>query len=139
MEMSPAPGDANRYEAPKVKLGSRQPSRRGLPSDQVLAARLLVARDRGGYPLGLWLRWNARPYLILAVLLVAYLALMAYGGTWLFFALALGFGLGTVLRDVGWLRGVRKTWSFSERVTDWEEVQRIAAGEAPAEVDGRRG
>jgi hypothetical protein len=48
--------------------------------------------------------------------------------------LALGFGLGTLLRDVGWLKGMRKTWSFSERVTDWEEVERIAAGD-PAEAD----
>ena len=128
METSPAPGDANPYEAPKVELGAGRTSRWGLPSDQVLAARLLVARDRGGYTLGVWLRWNARPNLLAAGLLVAWCALQAYAGSRALPALGLGFGLGMVVRDVSWLRGVRKTWSFSERVTDWEEVERIAAG-----------
>jgi hypothetical protein len=43
--------------------------------------------------------------------------------------LMLGLFLGVLLRDLGWARATAATWPFSERVTEWDKVRRIAEGE----------
>jgi hypothetical protein len=45
---------------------------------------------------------------------------------WAPFWLVLGMVAGSLLRDIGWVISIRRTWPFSERVTDWDKVQRFA-------------
>ena len=94
-------------------------------SDQALARRMLETRDCG-YSFSHFVRRNAKRYL----LFISYFgfALIAFGvlQLWMPFYLMLGMFAGCLLRDIGWLRVVGKTWPFSLKVTDWDKVQRLA-------------
>jgi hypothetical protein len=103
----------------------------GAPLERKLAVRMLKIRDRGGYGLGLFLRWNAKRYLFSIVYFGVALAYLAYAELWGLFSFALGLVAGMFLRDFGWVRAAAKSWPFTVRVTDWEEVQRIADEQPP--------
>ena len=47
--------------------------------------------------------------------------------------LALGALFGAFLRELRWYRSARKRWGFTEKIVDWERVERLAA-EAEREV-----
>jgi len=100
-------------------------------TEQQLAKHMLTHRA-DGYSLLYVLRKSAWRY-VLSVILVLIL-LTALAGTHdsiLKFAFLLGAGmlLGAMVRDVGWLRRIKTNWPFSEKVTDWEKVERIARGD----------
>jgi hypothetical protein len=86
---------------------------------------MLETRDRG-YSFPLFIRRGAKRYLLLFALFG--FALLAFGVLqyWMTFNLMLGMFVGCLLRDIGWFRAIGKTWPFSQKVTDWNEVQRIA-------------
>jgi hypothetical protein len=97
-------------------------------SDKILARRMLETRDQG-YSLGRYFRKNAKRYVFMVVYFGLSLALLAYLQIWIAFAVIAGLVSGCILRDIGWVRAVGKTWPFSMRITDWAEVERLAAGQ----------
>jgi hypothetical protein len=99
----------------------------GIPSEPLLARRLLEAR-RAGFGAGFYLRANARRYaLLLAVGLLA-AALLIYMRINLALVFVLGLLLGGFLRDLGWFRVIRLTAPFTEKVTNWALVKELASG-----------
>ncbi len=97
-------------------------------SDKILAERMLQARERGGYRIWPFVRMNAKGYVFLVTYFGAVLALLAFVGMWPVFAVIGGIVAGVFLRDVSWLVGIQRTWPFSAKVTNWESVEKIAAG-----------
>jgi hypothetical protein len=97
-------------------------------SDKSLAERMLRARERGGYRILPFVRMNAKGYIVLVVYFGALLAFFALTAMWSVFAVIAGVVAGVFLRDVSWLIGIQRTWPFSAKVTDWDKVQKIAAG-----------
>jgi hypothetical protein len=102
-------------------------------TDKTLAERLLRAREQGGYKILPFVRMNARGYVSLVLYFTTVLAFLAFAGVWPSFAVMGGLAAGVFLRDVSWLMGIQRTWPFSAKVTDWEKVQKIAAGLSIAE------
>ena len=45
---------------------------------------------------------------------------------WPGFWMLIGMLLGCVSRDFSWLRAIGKTWAFTEKVTDWDKVSKLA-------------
>jgi len=101
-------------------------------SNQVLAMRMLELREQQGYRLGMFLRMNTKKYIFFVVYFGAALAFFALTGMWFGFALMLGLGLGTFLRDLAWVRASRRTWPFTMKVTNWAFVEELAAEKPPA-------
>ena len=94
-------------------------------SDQNLARRLLEARKHG-YTFGLFYRRSATRYILLVSVCAGGMAILALAQIWPPFWLVLGMVVGSLLRDIGWVISIRRTWPFSERITDWDKVQRFA-------------
>jgi hypothetical protein len=100
-------------------------------SDRVLAARLLKARQEGGYRFGTFVRWKAKSYVISFVYFGAVPA-FCLTAWWILFALVLGMFLGMLLRDLGWVLASNRSWPLTVRVIDWVVVEELAAEEPPA-------
>ena len=94
----------------------------------MLAERMLQARERGGYRILPFVRMNAKSYITLAVYFCAVLAVLAWLELWPGVCVVLGLVFGVCLRDLSWLIGMQRTWPFGAGVTDWDKVQKIAAG-----------
>jgi hypothetical protein len=94
-------------------------------SDRILARRMIETRDCG-YSFALFFRRSRKYYLLLCVYFGLLLVACALVQFWMIFFAALGMLAGSLLRDMGWVRSLRKTWPFSVKVTDWEKVTRIA-------------
>ncbi len=95
---------------------------------------MLRARERGGYRILPFVRMNAKGYVVLVVYFGALLAFFAFTAMWPVVAVIAGVVAGVFLRDVSWLIGIQRTWPFSAKVTDWDKVQKIAAGLPIAEL-----
>ena len=89
---------------------------------------MLQARERGGYRILPFVRMNAKGYIILVIYFGAVLAVLAWLELWPGVCVVLGLVFGVCLRDLSWLIGIQRTWPFSAKVTDWDKVQKIAAG-----------
>jgi len=89
---------------------------------------MLQARERGGYRFLPFVRMNAKGYVVLVVYFGALLAFFAFTAMWPVFAVVAGVVAGVFLRDVNWLIGIQRNWPFSDKVTDWGKVQKIADG-----------
>ena len=97
-------------------------------SDKTLAERMLQARERGGYRILPFVRMNAKGYSFLVIYFGAVLAVLAWLELWPGVCVVLGLVFGVCLRDLSWLIGIQRTWPFSAKVTDWDKVQKTAAG-----------
>jgi hypothetical protein len=95
------------------------------PTDQTLARRLLQVRQQG-YSFGLFYRFNLRRYLLMIAIFGTLMTNLALAEAWRTFCTMLGLFVGTVVRDVAWMVTIRKSWPFTERITDWNKVQRLA-------------
>ncbi len=106
-------------------------------SNQTLAIRTLETR-RCGYTLGLFIRRQLAHYAVLCVgfaIMFALFGAMAVSLPEVGFVplgWAIGFACGVFLRDIRWFRAIRASWPFSERVMDWNAVQRLAEGDSRA-------
>ena len=106
------------------------------PLDKKLAERLLHAK-REGYTFRYFMRLNAKAWWIRGAAL-AYLGLSAFVIDFHpVLVLTSGILLGSLLRDIAWFRGIRLTWPFSVRVTDWRLVEEIAKGDPASQVTER--
>ena len=54
---------------------------------------------------------------------------------WPVFNVIVGVVVGILLRDLLWIRGIQRTWPFSNRVADWEKIRKIAAGLPVTDLD----
>lgn len=104
------------------------------PNESLLARRLLETRERG-YGFRLFYRRVWRWYLLLALVFGFALTMAALAELEPLFGGFVGAFCGVLLRDAGWVRAIRKSWPFSETVTDWEKVRRIAAGTEAVAAD----
>ncbi len=103
-------------------------------NDQVLAKRMLQIRGEGGYRVGMFLRFNAGKYILYVVIFIVALASLAAVGMWIGFSLMLGLFLGSLLRNLGWIRASRRNWPFTMRVINWNLVDQLAAKKPPADA-----
>lgn len=39
---------------------------------------------------------------------------------------AIGMFLGALCRDIGWFRRIKRSWPFTQKITDWKKVEEIA-------------
>ena len=129
--MTPGGGE-NPYDPPGAGLPDAKADA-AARRDRLIASRLLEARERGGYTLGLFLRWNARRYVTRAFVFVGSLAALGTlavvtgeDAVWTLFVVMLGFYAGVTVQDLLWIHAQHQFWDFSERVTDWREVRRLA-------------
>ena len=97
--------------------------------DKTLAKRLLQTRDSGGYSFSSHLQANVKRYAFLAIYFAVILVGLAFAGLWPVFCVVFGIAAGAFLRDIDWVTGIKRTWPFSVKVTDWEKVQRLSEDE----------
>jgi len=92
-------------------------------SDSVLAVNLILIQ-KTKFSFWEYLRAYLVKYLCLLVpvLLVYWFVKVDM----LFFMLFFGLFVGAFGRDIGWLIYMKKTWSFQEKITDWEKVEELA-------------
>ena len=86
---------------------------------------MLETRNHG-YSFAQHCRKSAKLYLILIAYLGVSLALLSFWHFWSPFYFVFGMVVGAFLRDVGWVRSIVKTRPFTEKVVDWDKVQRLA-------------
>jgi hypothetical protein len=86
---------------------------------------MLNTREHGFSP-GSYIKGHARRYLILILIFGLLLSVLAYIKQWPAFTFAVGMLLGSLLRDVAWVRQSSRAWPFTEKVTDWDIVQKLA-------------
>jgi hypothetical protein len=102
-------------------------------SDRTLARWLLEHRDNG-YFISAILRRSARGYAVCLLILGVFAGILALAESIGLFPASpttfmVGLAAGMLLRDFGWFRLLKRQWSFRERTTDWNEVERLARGE----------
>lgn len=101
-----------------------------MQQEQKLAQHMLAHREKG-FSVGYVIRRSAWHYLILLALTTVMLAATVTTEDrllQLFFMWGFGMFAGAILRDVGWIRRIKKNWPFSQKVTDWPKVEAIAQG-----------
>ena len=102
-----------------------------MKQEQQLARHMLAHREKG-YSVGYVIRQSAWRYFILLVLATGMLAASFTTGERVFQLVFMwGFGMfaGAILRDVGWIRRIKRNWPFSQKITDWAKVEAMARGE----------
>ena len=93
--------------------------------DRALAKNMLELREHG-FLLSRYVRRTWHLYgLILVIVSVGVLAALALG-SYLLIGFFVGLVAGTLARDFGWLLAIKRSWPFTRKVTNWEEVERLA-------------
>ena len=89
----------------------------------------MLQAHQHGYTFGHFIRINAKRHLILITvsLLLIYLAMWIQDGV--AFYVLIGRAIGTFVRDFAWFRSNRASWSFIEKITDWQKVEKLANDE----------
>ena len=87
---------------------------------------MLRTRESGGYKVTLFFRNNAKRYVFFIVYFGLLLAFTAFFHLWTFFAVLVGIVFGSLLRDVGWVRSMKRSWPFTLEIVDWNRVQKLA-------------
>lgn len=129
-KVATAMSETNPYEAPRVGPSPPPPSARPITAKvQEIARRMLRVRAGGGYRLSTFYALSAKRYVVLLVYFAVILGILGMAQAWVLFALMAGMLAGVLLRDLGWARAGATTWPFTERVTNWAEVERIARTE----------
>jgi len=101
-------------------------------SDKVLATRLLQSRDVESLKFGSFVRANKRRHLGFLVLVLIPTVGLLSAGSWLGFGFVVAFALGYWFCEHQWFRGIRESWRFNKRVTNWDLVKKISDDEPSA-------
>jgi len=105
-----------------------------------MARHMLVHRGKG-YSVLYVLRRSGWRYALLVGMLLLSVLVFKSTEDWTAKGFALwagGMFLGALCRDIGWLWRIRRAWPFTQKITDWQRVERIAEGTEtanPAAVD----
>jgi hypothetical protein len=104
------------------------------PTEQEIARHFLKHRE-SGYSIAYVLRRSRLRYAFHVAVLLAFIVIFhTTDDLWLkgFSLWAIGMFLGALVRDFGWLRRIKRTWPFTQKITDWQKVEDIAEGKEPA-------
>jgi hypothetical protein len=106
--------------------GAKSVARRLQVTDKKRANYLLQVRAQGGYRFIHFVRMNKMRYIFLLGYFAVVSGCLAFASQWFFFWVFAGFVFGIVLTDLTWLRGMKKSWPFISRVTNWDEVKKVS-------------
>ena len=104
------------------------------PTEQEIARHFLKHREMG-YSISYVLRQSKVRYGIPIAVLIGFSVLFhATTDLWIkgFSLWVIGMHLGALVRDFGWLQRIKKTWPFTQTITDWQKVEDIAEGKESA-------
>jgi len=107
------------------------------PTDQQMAQHFLKHRE-ADYSIAYVLRRSKLRYGFHVAVLAAFIVVFnTTDDLWLkgFALWAIGMFLGALVRDLGWLRRIKKSWPFTQKITDWKKVEELAEGETSANND----
>ena len=99
--------------------------------DKLIARRMLQAHQHG-YTFWHFVRINAKRHLILLAIFIFGIYLTTCIHDYIAFYLGIGIAIGVYVRDIAWFRTNRASWSFTERTTDWQQVEMLAKDEPSA-------
>ncbi len=103
-------------------------------TEQTMARHMLAHRDKG-YSVFYVLRLSAWRYaLLVGLLLLSVVALRSTDDYTVkgFCLWASGMFLGALCRDIAWFRRIKRSWPFTQKITDWQKVEEIAEGKEAA-------
>lgn len=89
------------------------------------AIKLLEQYEKG-FSIGLAYKRMFKRYLLSGILFALILYFAIYFKHEPLLWIGVGLYIGMFLRDFGWLKNIKKLWSFSEKITDWDKVKEIA-------------
>ena len=95
-----------------------------LTTHQFKVLRVWLRYHRSGYGIGQWLRSCYWSWLVLGVMsALSFFLVVPISATvgWVF----LGLCVGAFLRDIGYYRATRRTWTVTDRVIDWKHVEEL--------------
>jgi hypothetical protein len=95
-------------------------------TDKRRAKYLLEVREQGGHRFLHFVRTNKMRYIIIIGYFGAFSGYMAFTDQWFFFWVIAAFGVGTLVADLTWLRGMKKSWPFMSRALNWDEVKKVS-------------
>jgi hypothetical protein len=96
------------------------------------AAYLLKVREQGGHKLLHFICVNKLRYLFLIGILGGFCVYFAFTDGWGACVILATYIFGVIICDLSWFRGMRKSWPFISRVTNWDEVKKVAEEEHSA-------
>jgi len=106
---------------------SAPPLARGFQvTDKKRANYLLQVRAQGGYRFFHFVRMNKKRYIFLLGYFVVFSGYLAFANQWFLFWVLVSLVFGIVLTDLTWLRGMKLSWPFISRVTNWDEVKKVS-------------
>ena len=117
--LTPPGGDGSSAKAKSLM-------RRLQVTDKRRANYLLEVRAQGGHRFFHFIRMNKMRYAFLLGYFIVFSAFFAFTNQWFLFWVFCSLIFGVVVTDLSWLRGMKKSWPFVSRVTNWDEVKRIS-------------
>ena len=96
-------------------------------NDKKYAIQLLIYKENGFSTKTVFEKSRKR-YLLLSFAIVIFFIIGVHFKDYISF-LGAGLFLGMLLRDGVWIKAIGKSWPFTEKVTDWEKVKKIAESE----------
>jgi len=111
-----------KVEKTRKKTETSRLHRMKLTTHQFKVLRVWLRYHRSGYGVGQWFRSCWPSWLVLGVMgalcLVCLVPISMTVG-WML----LGLCVGAFLRDIGYYQVTRRTWSVTDRVIDWKQVE----------------
>jgi hypothetical protein len=95
-------------------------------TDKRRARYLLEVRDQGGHRFLHFVRTNKMRYIALVIIDGGLLGYFAAADAWFFFWVFASLSFGSIVADLSWLRGMKKSWPFMSRALNWDEVKKIS-------------
>ncbi len=94
--------------------------------DEKEKAKRLLEHKKNGFSYRLTYRGMRNRYFLYltSILILLYLATQSRENAILY--ILVGLFIGTFLRDYSWIKAMKLTWSFTEKIIDWEKVKQIA-------------
>jgi len=102
------------------------------PNIKRRAKYFLELREQGGHRLLHFVRINKWRFILFIGFLGGYIVYCAFMAQWFCFWVLLSILLSGLLTDLSWFLGMRRSWPFLSRVTNWDEVRKISDGDPSA-------
>jgi hypothetical protein len=99
-------------------------------TDKRRATYLLEVREQGGHKFFHFIRVNKLRYLFLICVLGGISTYFALTDCWGACIILSTYIFGVLICDWSWLMGMKKSWPFVSRITNWDEVKKAADKES---------